>query len=82
MWDSRFEEILRQRLPFLSAGDSLARDSSLRDFGLDSMGAVELLASLENTFQVRFVDDALDMANFATPGTLWTTLSRMREAVA
>ncbi|MBQ0852005.1 acyl carrier protein [Streptomyces sp. NPDC057621] len=82
MWDSRFEEILRQRLPFLSAGDSLAGDSSLRDFGLDSMGAVELLASLESTFQVRFVDDALDMANFATPGTLWSTLSRMRETAA
>ncbi|MFH8468082.1 phosphopantetheine-binding protein [Streptomyces sp. NPDC017991] len=82
MWDSRFEDLLRQRLPFLPAGDSLAGDSSLRDFGLDSMGAVELLASLENTFQVRFVDEALDMATFATPGTLWTALSRMRETAA
>ncbi|MFC4049738.1 acyl carrier protein [Actinomadura syzygii] len=79
MWDSRFEEILRGRLPFLEEEEKVGEDLSLRDFGLDSMGAVELLASLERAYSVRFVDDALDMANFATPGVLWTTLSKMIE---
>jgi acyl carrier protein len=77
MWDARFEELLRRSLPFLTPEEPVREDSSLRDFGLDSMGMVELLASMERTYQVRFVDDALDMANFATAGALWTTLEKM-----
>ncbi|MFI0374025.1 acyl carrier protein [Actinomadura sp. 1N219] len=79
MWDPRFEEILRARLPFLQPGEGVGEDLSLRDFGLDSIGAVELLSSLEKTYSVRFVDDALDMANFETPAVLWQTLSTMME---
>jgi acyl carrier protein len=76
-WDSGFEDRLRQFLPFLGAGDRLAEDASLRELGLDSMGTVELLAVLESGYRVRFRDEALTMANFATPGMLWKTLSEM-----
>ncbi|MFI7003384.1 acyl carrier protein [Nocardia sp. NPDC050175] len=75
MWDLEFEKMLRSYLPFLLTDAELAMDSDLRDLGLDSLNAVELLASLENAYQVRFRDDMLDMNNFATPGTLWSTLS-------
>jgi acyl carrier protein len=78
MWDERFEGILRQRLPFLSADGSLDEDLSLRDFGLDSMGTVELLSTLERTYDVKFVGDSLSMENFATPGLLWTTISKLQ----
>jgi len=77
-WDKKFEGFLRQFLPFLTAADSLGEDASLRDLGLDSMGTVELLAVLENGYRVRFRDEALTMANFATPGVLWRTLSAIR----
>ncbi|HEX5543565.1 MAG TPA: acyl carrier protein [Micromonospora sp.] len=76
-WDDRFESLLRQFLPFLAPGETLSGDTELRDIGLDSMGAVELLAKLESTYQVRFRDDALDLRNFATPAVLWSTLNRM-----
>jgi acyl carrier protein len=76
-WDRRFEHLLRQYLPFLSADDTLTGEVSLRDLGLDSMGTVELLADLESGYRVRFRDEALTMANFATPGILWRTLSEM-----
>ncbi|MER6624957.1 MULTISPECIES: acyl carrier protein [unclassified Streptomyces] len=78
MWDDSFEEILRKNLPLLESGDEITADLSLRDHGLDSMGMVAILSSLESTYGVRFVDDALDLDNFATPETLWKTLSAMR----
>jgi acyl carrier protein len=76
-WDAQFEDLLRVQLPFLAPDQALTEETDLRDFGLDSLGTVELLAGLESAYQVRFLDDALTMATFATPGVLWTTLSSM-----
>nr|WQM80017.1 acyl carrier protein [Streptomyces sp.] len=78
MWDESFGELLRKHLPLLESGDELTVDLSLRDFGLDSMGMVSLLSSLEDMYGVRFVDDALNDDNFATPETLWKALAAMR----
>jgi len=82
MWDEQFEELLRRYLPFLPADEALEKDTGLRDHGLDSLGTVELLASLEGTYGVRFVDDALSMDTFNTPGVLWATLSAMAQPAA
>lgn len=78
MWDESFGQLLRKHLPLMESGDELTADLSLRDFGLDSMGMVSLLSSLEDAYGVRFVDDALNGDNFATPETLWKTLAAMR----
>ncbi|MEU7023838.1 acyl carrier protein [Streptomyces sp. NPDC046203] len=80
--DDQFEAILRKFIPFLSAGEPLTDDAVLRDLGLDSMGTVELLATLESTYGVRFKDDALNMENFANPAILWQTLTRSTEPAA
>ncbi|MFC4535731.1 phosphopantetheine-binding protein [Sphaerisporangium dianthi] len=79
MWDQQFDHLLRRHLPFLDPQEELNADSSLRDLGLDSMGTVELLASLENLYDVRFVDDMLNMESFATPAVLWRTLSSVAQ---
>ncbi|MGW0969421.1 acyl carrier protein [Streptomyces sp. NPDC002516] len=79
-WDKKFEELLREYLPFLGAGEELEADTDLRLSGLDSLGAVELLSSLEGAYAVHFVDDVLSLDTFATPGTLWQTLTRLRAA--
>ncbi|MFD3486307.1 MULTISPECIES: acyl carrier protein [unclassified Streptomyces] len=78
MWDESFEQLLRKQIPLLEPNEELTAELSLRDFGLDSMGMVSLLSSLEDEYGVRFVDDALNTDNFATPGTLWKTLDAMR----
>jgi len=78
-WDQRFEDLLREYLPFLSSDEPLTPDTDLRDAGLDSLGTVELLGLLEEAYGVRFVDEALNLDTFATPGSLWGTLSRMSE---
>ncbi|MFF3446809.1 acyl carrier protein [Streptomyces sp. NPDC002667] len=79
-WDKKFEELLREYLPFLGAGEPLEADTDLRLSGLDSLGAVELLSSLEGAYAVHFVDDVLSLDTFATPGALWKTLTRLRAA--
>jgi acyl carrier protein len=39
------------------------------------MGMVELLAALEDGYDVRFRDEYLTMETFATPAVLWGTLT-------
>ena len=82
MLDPQFEALLRPSLVFLPAGAPLDAADNLSDYGLDSLGIVDLLASLESSYQVRFTDDALSMRTFATPGTLWEALTRLRASVA
>ncbi|OEJ36234.1 phosphopantetheine-binding protein [Streptomyces agglomeratus] len=79
-WDQQFENLLRECLPFLGPDEELTPDTSLRDAGLDSLGTVELLGSLESAYDVRFVDEALSLDTFATPAVLWATLTKMSEA--
>ncbi|GAA1957239.1 phosphopantetheine-binding protein [Kitasatospora viridis] len=75
MWDEKFEETLRRFLPFLAPGEQLADDAPLRDLGLDSLGTVELLGTLENAYDIRFLDDALTRETFETPAVLWKTVA-------
>jgi acyl carrier protein len=79
MWNEQFEALLRTHLPFLPDDERLHPELDLREFGLDSMGVVDLLVSLESEYQVRLADDLLSMDTFATPGILWTTLEGIRE---
>ena len=80
--NSQFEQILRAHLPFLPSDEPLAADTDLVDQGLDSLGIVDLLTTLENQYEVEFVDDALTRETFATPGSLWTVLSGLRAVPA
>jgi nodulation protein F len=75
MWDEQFEILIRKHLPFLSADEDIHPDLNLREFGLDSLGVVDLLVSLESTYGIRLVDDALSIETFATPGVLWSAFS-------
>lgn len=82
MWDVQFEEIVRRFLPYLPADEPLERDTVLREYGLDSLATVELLAMLENAFRVRFRDEALSLETFRTPEVLWATLAALLEPAA
>ncbi|WP_424217627.1 phosphopantetheine-binding protein (plasmid) [Streptomyces sp. BI20] len=82
MWDAQFEETLRTMLPFLPPGEALDPDRELKDLGLDSLGTVQLLAVLEDAYQVRFRDSDLTMETFRTPRVLWDTLESMLQRAA
>ncbi|MEU8632878.1 acyl carrier protein [Amycolatopsis sp. NPDC048633] len=78
MWDSTFDETLRSYLPFLPAEEALTAETPLREYGLDSLATVELLSVLEQNYNVRFEDDALNLETFENPGRLWNTLSALQ----
>ena len=82
MWDAQFEEIMRRYVPFLDADEPLDPDASLRELGLDSMGIIEMMGTLEAAYDVRFLDEMLNLQTFATARTLWRSVSEMAEAVA
>lgn len=75
MWDTQFEQILRTIVPDLTADGPLPPDLDLRAHGLNSMGIMRLLLSLEQTYGIEFPDDNLEFSMFATPATLWSALS-------
>lgn len=82
MWDSQFEQLIRSHLPFLSESEPLEEDTSLREYGLDSLGTVELLSILESEYNLRFSEDALTLETFETPAVLWRALTAMRSTTA
>lgn len=79
MPDDRFAPLLRPFLPFAAPDEPLADDVKLRDLGLDSLGMVQLLGVLEETYQIRFLGDELTMGSFETPGILWKTVDSLTQ---
>ena len=77
-WDQAFEDLLRPHLPLLPADEPLGAELSLRAAGLDSLGTVNLLMDVEDTFGVEVPDDDLSFEVFATPSTLWQLVDRLR----
>jgi len=77
-WDPAFEELLRPYLDESIADGPLSGDLDLRAAGLDSLGAVELLVGVEETYGVHFSDDDLTFDMFTTPATLWNAVSAVR----
>ena len=72
--DARFTELLTPYLPYL--GDrELTADTPLREYGLDSMQAIELMLSVEDTYGVELPDEQLTEETFSTAGKLWDALS-------
>lgn len=76
-----FTALLRPFLRF--AGDAPIRpESRLRDLGLDSMQAIELMFALEDEFGVTLPDDKLTDATFETAGSLWGVVDGLRDTAA
>ena len=72
-----FTTILREHLRYAGDGE-IDAESSLRDLGLDSMGAVELLFAVEDTYGVVIPDERFTDATFETGGALWAVIEELR----
>lgn len=66
--------------PYLKyAGDQeITSDARLRDLGLDSMRAIELLFAVEDAFGVTIPDEKLTEATFETARSLWGVIEELR----
>ena len=72
--DPRFVALLAETLPLV--GDRpVTTDDRLRDLGMDSMLAVELLVAIEEVFAVALPDEELNETTFATAGSLWAAVA-------
>ncbi|UED82978.1 phosphopantetheine-binding protein [Streptomyces profundus] len=65
-----FRATLVAHLPYAS-GEELAPSDDLAALGLDSMGVVQLLTSLEETFGLDLPDELITEETFETVGSLW-----------
>ncbi|GGS27757.1 hypothetical protein GCM10010269_77950 [Streptomyces humidus] len=77
--DARFTELLTPFLKFLGEQE-ITPDTSLRELGLDSMQAIELLFAIEDAFGVTLPDDDMNDDTFATAGSLWTVVRAALDA--
>ncbi|WP_217249598.1 acyl carrier protein [Streptomyces sp. AC602_WCS936] len=78
--DQAFADTLRPHLRYLATDQELCPDDRLRDLGLNSMQAIDLVFDLEDNCGVTLPDDQLTDANFETAGTLWQAVERARTA--
>jgi acyl carrier protein len=75
--DAEFVALVRPFLKF--AGDQeLTPASRLRDLGLDSMRAIEMLFALEDAYGVIVPDEKLVEGTFETCSSLWTMIEELR----
>ena len=68
--DPRFTAMLTPFLPHLGKRP-ITPDTSLRQYGLDSMQAIELLFAVEDAFGVELTDELLTEETFCSAGSLW-----------
>jgi acyl carrier protein len=72
MLDTGFAELLGGFVP--EAPRPLTESVRLRDAGLDSMQAIDLLLAIEDEYDIEFPPDLLNDATFDTAGSLWTAV--------
>jgi acyl carrier protein len=70
--------VLRRHLRDLQEEEPVPLETHLRDLGLDSMGAVNLLLDLEQTFQVVFPDELLTEETFRSAASLSRALASLQ----
>lgn len=74
-WDDAFEGLLRPLLPLLPPDAPLTEDLDMLRSGLDSLNVVELLAGMEDHYDIVLADDEISAKTVSTPATLWRVVS-------
>lgn len=71
-----FRKTLLAHLPYADTADLTAADD-LTALGLNSMGVVQLLTDLEETFGLELPDELITEDTFGTVGSLWDVVGRL-----
>jgi acyl carrier protein len=61
---------LASALPRPELAEGLAKDRALSDYGIDSLGLLQVIAGIESTFGIKVLDEDLDDQNFTTLASL------------
>jgi len=72
------EKILRKEVSAILASDidAIGADIPLQDLGIDSLGFVEILVSIEKNFNLRLMESGLTQEDFQTINSLAERISR------
>jgi acyl carrier protein len=60
------------------SAEALKDSDFLEDVGVDSLKSVTLLLEIESTFNISVPDEFLTPESFATVGSLWSTIERIK----
>jgi acyl carrier protein len=71
-----FRKTLLTHLPYADSAEFTAADD-LAALGLNSMGVVQLLTDLEETFGLELPDELITEETFGTVGSLWEVVGRL-----
>ena len=74
-----FRKTLLAHLPYAS-DDRFAATDDLAALGLDSMGVVQLLTDLEETYGLDLPDELITEETFETVGSLWDAVGGLLPA--
>lgn len=80
--EQTLQNVLRMHLPAAEPDLPLPMHTNLVDLGLDSLGAVNLVLDLEDTFGVELPDSVLTEATFATAESLRVAILGLMNADA
>jgi acyl carrier protein len=78
--DPKFIEVLVKHLKYLKAPGDLSMDGPLRNFGLNSKDAVDLMLDIEDAYGFAFPDEFLNDKTFATAATLWQAVTTIKNS--
>ncbi|RKN05077.1 phosphopantetheine-binding protein [Streptomyces radicis] len=71
-----FRKTLVTHLPY-ATDEGIAPTDDLAALGLDSMGVVQLLTDLEETYGVDLPDELITEETFETVGSLWAAVGAL-----
>lgn len=78
----RFEQLLRRHLRLVAADEPIPLEASLVSVGLDSIGTINLLLDIEETFNVSLPGALLTPETFRTRATLENVVATLVEGSA
>ena len=76
----RIGEIARPSLKFVNDDSPIPAHANLGEFGLDSLGSIDLLSNLESEFDFEIPDDLLDENTFSSLSHLETLVKTVLES--
>ena len=75
----KFEQLLRRHLRLVAADEPIPLEASLVSSGLDSIGTINLLLDIEDTFSVSLPAALLTPETFRTRATLENVVATLLE---
>jgi acyl carrier protein len=77
----KFEQLLRRHLRLVAADEPIPFEASLVSIGLDSIGTINLLLDIEETFSISLPGALLTPETFQTRATLENVVATLVEGV-